>query len=125
MHIKTKFNIFDTLVTVDKSPVEKECDTCSGTGEVKLKGKKFDCPDCNGRGASWDYKNYRCSVGEALRVDRIEVWVNQDGTTEEFYKNDTGNPDRDWKLITSPNFKTFTEAEDYCKKQNVKLEPKK
>jgi DnaJ-class molecular chaperone len=120
MIIKTQFNIGDVLVTINTDPIKTNCNTCQGTGKIKLNSKEFCCPECHGVGCDWDYKNFIYSVGQAMRVDYIDVRANKDGSIEEFYKHDTGDSDRDYEMITVPHFISFTEAESYCKKQNAK-----
>lgn len=82
MEIKTKYNEGDLLYIIEKEKYETKCIYCNGLGVVKIKGKNFDCPNCNGKGKTeeelkWDVID--CKVPEKIYIE-IE-----DGIIEVYY----------------------------------------
>lgn len=75
MEIKTKYSIKDLLYIIEEEKYETECVYCNGTGVVKIKGKKFDCPNCDGKGKTETAVKW--IVGDAQYPDRISIEVEE------------------------------------------------
>jgi len=58
MELKTKFNIGDNVIGISlySKEVFVSCPTCDGMGEITIKDKKFECPDCYGQCGNTEYK---------------------------------------------------------------------
>lgn len=75
MNIETKYPINQELVHIGTVSDYKDCKYCNGTGVVKIKGKKFDCPNCDGKGKTETAVKW--IVGDAQYPDRISIEVEE------------------------------------------------
>ena len=50
MEIRTKFNVGDKVWTIRQSEVAEKCPICNGKEKIKIKNKKYRCPECDGDG---------------------------------------------------------------------------
>jgi len=131
MELKTKFGIGNKVVGI--SHYSKEvfipCSTCDATGEIKVKDKKFECPDCYGKGGRTEYKTKEWNVvnnEEILGCDNV-IRIDIDVTREEvkiryilgrkYSKSYSGTL---WD--ENDLFKTVEEAEVECKRRNEDLD---
>ena len=78
MEIKTKFNLDDTVYPIVRHGYDgvKMCETCNGTGIVKInnKDKEITCPDCYGRGGHKQWVLERWVLSDDIgKIGKVEV----------------------------------------------------
>jgi RecJ-like exonuclease len=122
-----KYNIADKVYIVDYENYKAEipCDTCCGEKNVEIKGEKFSCPDCNGRGHHLkDARGFRVKRSAALTVNGI--YLENSSDVYYFVKEIP-----DVKIKECDIFNDFGSAKNECMKRNkekkytfTKYEPK-
>jgi len=135
MEIKTKFNLGNKVVGILHCTKEIiiPCLTCDATGEIMIKDKKFECPDCYGEGGQKEYKTKEWNIAtndEGIlfgydNVIKIDIDITREKTEiryllgREYSKSYSGTLWNENDL-----FKTTEEAEVECERRNKELELK-
>lgn len=61
---KIKYNRGQKVFVVSSESYYDTCDICKGKGEIKLKGRPYTCPECNGSGDMYiENKSWRIFEG--------------------------------------------------------------
>lgn len=85
MQIETKFNVNQKVFCIEKERriIKKPCNVCNDSETIKLKGKKYKCPECSGNGYG-EYRNIY--VSHKAVVSRIKISVAENGNTHITYR---------------------------------------
>jgi len=132
MEIKTKFNLGEKVVGI--SHYSKEvfipCLTCDGIGEITIKDKKFECPDCYGQCGNTEYKTKEWNIAndeEVMsgynNVTKIDIDITKEETKIRYLLGRKYSKSYSGSLWDENDlFKTVEEAEAECSKRNKELE---
>lgn len=126
MQINTRFNVGDMFyeITSSKEKVITKCETCDGTGKIKVKKKEFDCPDCwcsSGYDESYVDKGWHvCKDNEdtmgfySRPIGEVRIEAKKRETKILYMRKNTGN------LINENDcYATIEEAQLECDKRNT------
>jgi len=132
MEIKTKFNLGDKIVRISHCTKEIliPCLTCDATGEIMIKDKKFECPDCYGEGEYTEYKPeaWYIVTDEGIlsgydNIVKIDVDITREETKIRYILGRKYSKSYSGTLWDENDlFKTTEEAEVECERRNKELE---
>lgn len=72
---KIKYSRGQKVFVISSKPYRDTCDICKGVGEIKLKGRFYTCPECDGNGKTYIYNR---------------KWRIFEGTIKTIYINEAG-----------------------------------
>ena len=118
--IDNKFNIGDKAWTTIRIPYTKnyKCPACNGTGKLQLNDYEIPCKQCCGKGSLESVVAYILTPVE-VTIYRIIASIWKDHTTVKYKFLHQSIKNRTEQSL----FHTKEEAEDYCKKCNMKEIP--
>jgi len=134
MEIKTKFNLGDKVLGISHCTKEIiiPCSTCDSTGEITIKDKKFECPDCYGEGGHNEYQPeawYIVTEGlfscydNNVNVVKIDIDITKEETKIRYLLGRKYSKSYSGTLWDENDlFKTVGEAEAECERRNKELE---
>ena len=87
MQIETKFSVNQKVFCVEKERriIKKPCNICNGCGIVTLKGKKYKCPECSGKGYG-EYRNMYVAHAAVISDIKISISASREDYTYVSYK---------------------------------------
>lgn len=94
MHLPTKFDLGQYVVTIWHGPTERlvSCTVCDGTSWINVKGHRYLCPECHGHGTQREHIPARWHVAHFGIVGRIQVETTAhlgDGPAQPYRVTDT------------------------------------
>jgi RecJ-like exonuclease len=131
MKIETKFSLEDKVFIIHKHGNYQfvTCKACQGNGGVEIKGNKFQCTVCYGKGGQKEWVPEKWQVTyKNTKVGRVTV----EKYSEEYYQNYPEERQREIRYMVAATgigsgnvwyekdvFKTLKEAEAECAKRNA------
>lgn len=77
MNVETKLSVGDKIFPIGCSinEVEDTCDVCNGEGQITVSKKKFECPECYGKGYNTrvEPKEWRILDWATGKVNEVRV----------------------------------------------------
>ena len=99
MIIQPKFNLGDKIYRLGRLFIDypnehhKECNICSSTGQITIKGENFRCPKCGGKKETdfsvSHYHRIQPSI-IAYTIGQVEIKVQKDKTEIRYMCEETG-----------------------------------
>ena len=114
MIIETKYTKGDKVIYINREIIDIPCNICDGKGEIDIKGKVFECPECRGSKSSWRFGKWY--VAGEIMIDHISIDIakTKNDKTEIYYfsiKNGKCVKEQDC-------FSTIKDAQDECDRRN-------
>lgn len=123
MKIETKFSLGDKIYRIYNSKPQtwEPCVVCEGTGQIGVRGKIFDCPECYGhRGKTvWGKENEWMVNTQSMTVGQIEATVStkpKDNKTQ-YMTRECGYPSGSF-FYEDDLFSSIEDAQEECKQRN-------
>lgn len=117
IEVNNKFNIGEEVYTGVRVPVKYKCPICEGDGKFLHNGYEVRCNNCCGSGKLHDAHQFLLEPVK-VKIRRIIASIWNDVVTVK-YKLDCAETNVNNRAETTL-FKTFEEAEQYCKECNTK-----
>lgn len=117
IEINNKFEIGEEVYTGVRVPVKYKCPICEGQGKFMHNGYEVRCSNCCGSGKLHNSHQFLLEPVK-VRIRRIIASIWNDATTVK-YKVDCSEANVR-NRSESALFRSFEEAEQYCKECNTK-----
>ena len=115
--VDNKFEIGEECYTVIREPIQFECPICKGKGEFTYNGYEIKCKQCDGSGKLYNAKQSVLKVCK-VKIRRMIVSIWENTMTIKYKVNSVGQIMNAKNRYESNLFKTYEEAEEYCKAVN-------
>lgn len=112
MQKKFKFGIKQKVWTIRQSEVAEKCPICKGSGQVKIEGQFFRCPNCDGdKYIRKKYPEWIISIDYKREIKEIKIKIDK----EIIYSVDYND------YYEKDCFATRAEAQKECDRRNGKI----
>lgn len=119
--IDNKFEIGEECWSVYRKSanISCECPVCKGTGKFMFDGYEIPCKQCNGSG-SMNIENGYIWAPCKVKIKGIKININAYNSTFHYRIDSLDNYVGVRNRSSNTMFKTFEEAQEYCRKCNTK-----